>query len=93
VLIGGLLTSTLLTLVFVPAMYTIFDDMQAGVVRLFRRLSGSAPAASPSTVPIDTSETIRVARATDGHVGHDRPREGTAARPEPAAHASGPRQA
>ena len=29
VLIGGLLTSTLLTLVFVPAMYTIFDDMQA----------------------------------------------------------------
>jgi hydrophobic/amphiphilic exporter-1 (mainly G- bacteria), HAE1 family len=28
VLIGGLLTSTLLTLVFVPAMYTVFDDLQ-----------------------------------------------------------------
>jgi hypothetical protein len=27
VLIGGLVTSTLLTLVFVPAMYTIFDDI------------------------------------------------------------------
>ena len=28
VLIGGLVTSTLLTLVFVPAMYTIFDDIE-----------------------------------------------------------------
>jgi HAE1 family hydrophobic/amphiphilic exporter-1 len=37
VLIGGLLTSTLLTLVFVPAMYTIFDDIQELVVSLVRR--------------------------------------------------------
>jgi HAE1 family hydrophobic/amphiphilic exporter-1 len=37
VLIGGLLTSTLLTLVFVPAMYTIFDDIQNLFVRLVRR--------------------------------------------------------
>jgi HAE1 family hydrophobic/amphiphilic exporter-1 len=37
VLIGGLLTSTLLTLVFVPAMYTIFDDIQTLVTRPFRR--------------------------------------------------------
>ncbi len=36
VLIGGLLTSTLLTLVFVPAMYTIFDDIENLVRRLFR---------------------------------------------------------
>jgi hypothetical protein len=36
VLIGGLLTSTLLTLVFVPAMYTVFDDIQLLVQRLFR---------------------------------------------------------
>jgi multidrug efflux pump subunit AcrB len=28
VLIGGLLTSTLLRLVFVPAMYTVFDDLE-----------------------------------------------------------------
>src|SRR5262249_30178487 len=33
VLIGGLLTSTLLTLVFVPAMYTVFDDIQTLVLR------------------------------------------------------------
>jgi HAE1 family hydrophobic/amphiphilic exporter-1 len=37
VLIGGLVTSTLLTLVFVPAMYTIFDDIQSLLTRLFRR--------------------------------------------------------
>ena len=37
VLIGGLLTSTLLTLVFVPAMYTIFDDLEQLVLRLVRR--------------------------------------------------------
>jgi HAE1 family hydrophobic/amphiphilic exporter-1 len=37
VLIGGLLTSTLLTLVFVPAMFTVFDDAQRGVARLLRR--------------------------------------------------------
>jgi HAE1 family hydrophobic/amphiphilic exporter-1 len=33
VLIGGLLTSTLLTLVFIPAMYTIFDDIQELALR------------------------------------------------------------
>jgi len=37
VLIGGLLTSTLLTLVFVPAMYTVFDDLQEIIVRLLRQ--------------------------------------------------------
>ena len=40
VLIGGLLTSTLLTLVFVPAMYTIFDDLEAAGAA-----SGPPPAA------------------------------------------------
>ncbi|MFI5267205.1 MAG: efflux RND transporter permease subunit [Chloroflexota bacterium] len=39
VLIGGLITSTLLTLVFVPAMYTIFDDVQEFVLRLAHRVS------------------------------------------------------
>jgi HAE1 family hydrophobic/amphiphilic exporter-1 len=36
VLIGGLVTSTLLTLVFVPAMYTIFDDLQIAALKLVR---------------------------------------------------------
>jgi Cu/Ag efflux pump CusA len=39
VLIGGLLTSTVLTLVFVPAMYTIFDDIEAACIRLLRRFA------------------------------------------------------
>jgi hydrophobic/amphiphilic exporter-1 (mainly G- bacteria), HAE1 family len=44
VLIGGLLTSTLLTLVFVPAMYTVFDDIQRLVTRPLQRRRRSAPA-------------------------------------------------
>jgi HAE1 family hydrophobic/amphiphilic exporter-1 len=36
VVIGGLVTSTLLTLVFIPAVYTIVDDVQG----LFRRIFG-----------------------------------------------------
>jgi HAE1 family hydrophobic/amphiphilic exporter-1 len=43
VLIGGLLTSTLLTLVFVPAMYTIFDDLERQVKRLFGLFSKPRP--------------------------------------------------
>jgi hydrophobic/amphiphilic exporter-1 (mainly G- bacteria), HAE1 family len=39
VLIGGLFTSTLLTLVFVPAMYTIFDDIQGFVVGIVHHFS------------------------------------------------------
>ncbi|MDG6922789.1 MAG: efflux RND transporter permease subunit, partial [Nitrososphaerota archaeon] len=39
VLIGGLLTSTLLTLLFVPAMYTYFDDLQEALVRRWRHLA------------------------------------------------------
>lgn len=38
VLIGGLITSTLLTLVFVPSMYTMFDDIQQFVVRQVHRV-------------------------------------------------------
>ena len=62
VLIGGLLTSTLLTLVFVPAMYTIFDDLERGVIWLlsfkWARRSESArrsrPASAPAPAPMLT---------------------------------------
>ena len=33
-------TSTLLALIFVPAMYTIIDDFQNWILRLFRRGTG-----------------------------------------------------
>jgi len=101
VLIGGLLTSTLLTLVFVPAMYTIFDDMQAGVVRLFRRLGGSASAA-PALTTATSGPGVdgHGAWSADGRANHHarpapdgRPKESPGARPGTAAHASGSRQA
>jgi HAE1 family hydrophobic/amphiphilic exporter-1 len=44
VVIGGLLTSTLITLVFVPAMYTLFEE---GLRGIFKRGSAT-PAASPA---------------------------------------------
>jgi HAE1 family hydrophobic/amphiphilic exporter-1 len=72
VLIGGLLTSTLLTLVFVPAMYTIFDDMQSVVLRLFRRFKGSAPAeAAPAADALATAWDGHLAPAGYGHDGVD----------------------
>jgi Cu/Ag efflux pump CusA len=36
--VGGLLVSTFLSLVFVPSFYTIMDDLSIGVGRLFRWL-------------------------------------------------------
>ena len=44
VLIGGLLTSTVLTLVFVPAMYTIFDDIECAFARQVRCFGDPPPA-------------------------------------------------
>jgi HAE1 family hydrophobic/amphiphilic exporter-1 len=43
VVIGGLLTSTLITLVFVPAMYTLFEEGWSG---LFKK--GATPPAAPA---------------------------------------------
>ena len=42
VVIGGLLSSTLLTLVLVPAVYTILDDIQSFVGRIFGRKAPGA---------------------------------------------------
>ena len=52
VLIGGLITSTLLTLVFVPAMYTVFDDLQHAVTRRFRR-TGAPACSTPAPPPAE----------------------------------------
>jgi hydrophobic/amphiphilic exporter-1 (mainly G- bacteria), HAE1 family len=68
VLIGGLITSTLLTLVFVPAMYTLFDDMQEWVSRRFRR-GGHTPAPLPAGAPPPRSAESRPVMA--GGADHD----------------------
>ena len=60
--IGGLLTSTLLTLVFVPAMYELFDNLQRAVTRLFRRAPKPAP--TPATAPARPRLTPAVARSS-----------------------------
>ncbi|MDB5099269.1 MAG: AcrB/AcrD/AcrF family protein, partial [Cyanobacteria bacterium RYN_339] len=46
--IGGLITSTLLTLVVVPATYTYVDDFQEFVRKLIRRASGGRIQATPT---------------------------------------------
>lgn len=59
VLTGGLITSTVLTLVFVPAMYTIFDDIEQAFVRLAHRIARPRP--------LEAEELIFL----KGHVGGD----------------------
>jgi HAE1 family hydrophobic/amphiphilic exporter-1 len=58
--IGGLLTSTLLTLVLIPAIYTIMDDFQglvAGAPTLVRRLVGWRPARQPHVAEPEAPRT------------------------------------
>ena len=49
--IGGLIVSTVLSLVFVPSLYTVMDDVSRRLGRLFGRLlsPGTAPAKLPGT--------------------------------------------
>jgi HAE1 family hydrophobic/amphiphilic exporter-1 len=54
VVIGGLLTSTLLTLVFIPAVYTIVDDVQ----NLFGRLLGHTGIQSQERLPDIETEPV-----------------------------------
>ena len=42
--VGGMLTSTFLTLVIIPVVYTVFDDFGKVVRRIFGNLSGQKPA-------------------------------------------------
>jgi Cu/Ag efflux pump CusA len=44
--IGGLLASTALSLFVVPVIYTLMDDFEHKVRRLFGRTSGKAPQAA-----------------------------------------------
>jgi AcrB/AcrD/AcrF family len=49
--IGGLLVSTLLSLLFVPALFTIMDDVGRLSWRLFGRFVGAADEAKPAHAP------------------------------------------
>ncbi|MEK7216905.1 MAG: efflux RND transporter permease subunit, partial [Chloroflexota bacterium] len=54
--VGGLITSTLLTLVVVPVVYTLLDDIQQFVVR---RRTRAAPRERAERVPVLTAEGAR----------------------------------
>jgi len=66
VLIGGLLTSTLLTLVFIPAMYTIFDDLEAKIKGLFGLFSKPRPFEARELAILHPEVAIE----SNGHDGH-----------------------
>ncbi len=53
--IGGVITSTLLTLVAIPTFYEILDETREKVLHLAARLiRGRRPSTSPSAVPEET---------------------------------------
>jgi hydrophobic/amphiphilic exporter-1 (mainly G- bacteria), HAE1 family len=58
--IGGMITSTLLTLVFIPALYTVVDDLQQRVYRLFDRqprIVLAGPQAEGGLVPVSVADS------------------------------------
>ena len=50
--IGGLLVATLLSLLFVPALFTVMDDLGKLCWRIFGRFLGAAPVKKPPGAPI-----------------------------------------
>ena len=57
--IGGLMSSTLLSLVFVPAVFAVMDDIGKGVWRFFGRFVGATDEAEPASArPGRTAATL-----------------------------------
>ncbi|MCW8175288.1 efflux RND transporter permease subunit [Verminephrobacter aporrectodeae] len=61
--IGGLITSTLLSLLVIPAVFTGIDDIGHGVARLLRRLLGRHP--TPTTAPPARQDGISLGHGAD----------------------------
>jgi len=51
--IGGLISSTVLSLLFVPAVFALMDDIGAGIWRLFSRFVGSTDEPEPASHPAE----------------------------------------
>lgn len=49
VVVGGLLVSTVFTLVLVPALFSLFLDARQGLARMIRGLFGSGPEVQPGS--------------------------------------------
>jgi HAE1 family hydrophobic/amphiphilic exporter-1 len=71
VVIGGLLTSTLLTLFVVPAGYTLMDDLQTAIIEVFRRprvpkpVKVAKPAARPAPAPQPAGRASATVKVSD----------------------------
>ena len=70
VIFGGMITSTILALLFVPAMYTVIDDLQVWILRGFRRerkpsgdVAGSTSGIEPDTTEEDGMAVTKPAGA------------------------------
>jgi HAE1 family hydrophobic/amphiphilic exporter-1 len=63
--IGGLLVSTVLSLVFVPSFYTVMDDISWGLWRIFGRFVG------PTDEPAGHHEQAGHEEAAHGQAGHE----------------------
>ena len=50
VIIGGLITSTFLSLLVIPVIFTLVDDLREAVLRLIRRLRGQSASGTPAEV-------------------------------------------
>jgi HAE1 family hydrophobic/amphiphilic exporter-1 len=53
VVIGGLITSTVLSLVFVPAVFTVLDDLNRLSGRVFGRFVGARDEPEPAAPPAE----------------------------------------
>jgi hydrophobic/amphiphilic exporter-1 (mainly G- bacteria), HAE1 family len=65
--IGGVIISTLLSLIAVPVAYTIIDDFVTAISRIFRRRSVVIPA-TPDTVPVKNAvanDPLKDIKSTD----------------------------
>ncbi len=59
VLMGGIISSTILTLLLVPAVYSILDDAKNGLARLGRRLKGQRRTHVPAARPVAPAPAAR----------------------------------
>jgi len=79
VVIGGLLTATLLTLVIVPAVFSTFDGVGRGLARLFGRgggepaLAGAAATAAPRAAAPGVGAVHGAPEPAAGHPGGSPP--------------------
>jgi multidrug efflux pump subunit AcrB len=81
--IGGLIVSTLLSLLFVPAFFAVMDDLGSGIWRLSRGfIGGEAPVEQKHEVPAETT-ALKPAAEASVEKKHEEPAE-TAALKAPA---------